>query len=102
MNRISPEKVVSLGINQIFVFGSNESGFNGAGAAFLAQEKFHAKFGVGFGPSGMCFAIPTKNWYLKESLPLDVIQFYINRFVAYARVTQDKEFVVTQIGCGLA
>jgi len=54
----------------IFVFGSNESGIHGAGAAKVARDLYGAKLGVGFGPMGRCWAIPTKNWKV-ESFGLD-------------------------------
>ena len=47
--------------NEIFVFGSNESGIHGAGAAFLANKKFGAVYGEGIGLFGKSYAIPTKD-----------------------------------------
>lgn len=85
----------------IFVFGSNESGHHGAGAALYATKHRGASLGLGFGPSGSSFAIPTKDWRI-QSLPLAVIQHYINRFVVYARMNPTTQFQVTAIGCGLA
>jgi hypothetical protein len=84
----------------IFVFGSNESGWHGAGAALHALT-LGARTGQGFGPSGQTFAIPTKGWGL-ETLPLVAIQGYVDRFRVYATVRNEEEFQVTAIGCGLA
>lgn len=86
---------------EIFVFGSNESGIHGAGAALVAKEKFGAKYGAGFGLIGMSFAIPTKDWYV-NTLSIDKIKFYIDRFAAYTQNSCDTEFFVTRVGCGLA
>ena len=36
MRQTTPEKIETLAPNQVFVFGSNDSGFHGAGAAGLA------------------------------------------------------------------
>lgn len=38
MRKYCPESITSLKPNQVFVFGSNEQGFHGAGAAGLAQR----------------------------------------------------------------
>jgi hypothetical protein len=97
----TPDNIKSLPLGSIFVFGSNEAGRHGAGAASLALGQFGAKYGMGFGPSGQSFAIPTKDWNLK-TLPLRVIEFYVARFVAYAAKNPNFTFYVTKIGCGLA
>lgn len=99
--RISPANITSLKSNEIFVFGSNESGIMGAGAAKLAHEKFGAKYGQGFGISGQTFAIPTKDWEI-NTLKLSIIQFYIMRFFDFTMVAKNYKFLVTEIGCGLA
>lgn len=85
---------------EIFVFGSNESGIHGAGAAKAALLYYGAKMYNGFGASGQSFAIPTKDWDI-ESLPLSTIEFYVKRFIACSKRT-DKVFFITRIGCGLA
>jgi hypothetical protein len=45
----------------IFVFGSNLKGVHGKGAALHAKEKHGARYGVGSGPTGTAYAIPTKS-----------------------------------------
>jgi len=85
----------------VFVFGSNESGIHGAGAAFFAARNHGAIMHVGFGPQGASFAIPTKDWHV-STLPKSAVEHYVQRFIAYARAARDTTFHVTQIGCGLA
>lgn len=85
----------------IFVFGSNEAGIHGAGAALSAYHGHGAKIGQGFGLAGNSFAIPTKDWKIM-TLPLAVIEQYINRFIVYARFNPQLQFQVTALGCGLA
>jgi hypothetical protein len=89
----------------IFVFGSNEAGIHGAGAARVAVRQHRAQHGVGFGPQGNSFAIPTKDWLI-ETLPIETIEHYIGRFIVYARIMLKRrpeiQFQVTAIGCGLA
>lgn len=101
MRSVTPENITELKENEIFVFGSNEAGVHGAGAAALAKEKFGAIEGQGYGPMGKSFAIPTKGWKINQ-LPLPAIQCYAIRFTEYAALNPDKKFLVTQVGCGLA
>lgn len=86
----------------IFVFGSNEAGIHGAGAAAEAVRVWGAIPGIGYGRQGMAFGIPTKD-YDVHTLPLTAIQDYVSDFLDYARsVTPQLRFLVTKIGCGLA
>jgi hypothetical protein len=87
--------------DNVFVFGSNESGIHGAGAARSALESHGAKFGQGFGLQGSAFGIPTKDWQIGP-LHMVHIEHYVNRFMEFARMNPDSTFNVTAIGCGLA
>jgi hypothetical protein len=86
---------------KIFVFGSNEAGHHGLGAAKDAVKHYGAVYGVGFGPQGRSFAIPTKDWLI-EPLPIEVVRGYVARFIEYATQWPQKQFFVTKVGCGLA
>lgn len=83
----------------IFCFGSNEAGIHGAGAAKAALSK-GAIMHQGFGPAGLTFAIPTKDWRI-QTLPIEAVEHYVDRFIEYA-LHQTSAFQVTAIGCGLA
>jgi hypothetical protein len=85
----------------IFVFGSNEAGRHGKGAAKWAYQQRGAKWGLGFGESGNSFAIPTKDRNIK-TLPLQHIAEYVRLFMEHASLHPDKIYEVTPIGCGLA
>ena len=85
----------------IFVFGSNEAGRHGAGAALYAVQNHGAIYGVGFGMQGNSFGIPTKDKNIR-TLPLEKIKEYVDKFIAYAKIYPDKHFQVTRIGCGSA
>lgn len=89
-------------MSRIFVFGSNLAGIHGAGAALHAKRVYGAIQGVGEGPTGNAYAIPTKDSNL-FTRSLQDIEESVNKFLAYsvAHIGQ-KEFVITQIGCGLA
>ena len=99
--KFTPDKITKLKKNQVFVFGSNEAGIHGAGAAKLAEEKFGAIRGIGYGLHGKSFAIPTEDLQIR-TLPLDKIEKYIQYFLIEVMEYPDTEFLVTKIGCGLA
>jgi len=89
----------------IFVFGSNEAGIHGGGAARVAREKHGAILGQGIGRQGNSFAIPTCARPVGEpnsGISLDKIKEYVFLFTRYAAENPDLEFQVTQVGCGLA
>lgn len=88
-------------VRTIFVFGSNEAGIHGAGAAQHARLYHGAESGNGFGEQGKSFAIPTKDGSFNV-LPLVEIQGYVDLFIKYAEEHSGLDFKVTQIGCGYA
>ena len=95
------EMINELKENQIFVFGSNLAGIHGGGAAFDALSKFGAIYGQGIGLQGNSYAIPTKDDNI-ETLPLGIIEKHIVDFIDFAKTNPELEFLVTQVGCGLA
>lgn len=101
MRKYTPENIVNLDENEIFVFGSNEAGIHGAGAARIAFLKFGAEMGLGNGLSGNSYAIPTKDRNV-ETLPLDKVKSYIVEFIGFVLNHQNLTFYLTKIGCGLA
>ena len=98
--RITPKHINKLTTNQIFVFGSNEAGRHGKGAAKTAI-KWGAIYGQGEGLQGRTYGIPTKNSNIK-TLDLNEIKKYVDRFIKFARENTNLIFLVTEIGCGLA
>lgn len=99
-NRTTPEYITNLREGEIFVFGSNEAGVHGAGAAKMAMQ-WGAEMGQGFGEYGRTFAIPTKDKNI-ETLDLKEIAWYIKQFIDSAEREPKKMYLVTQIGCGFA
>lgn len=95
------KRLTELGPKQIFVFGSNLAGRHGAGAARDASKFFGAEYFKGEGPTGSCYAIPTKDHSLRPR-SLDEIERSVLSFLVYAVRHPDYEFIVTPIGCGLA
>lgn len=104
-NRVTPENITQYSLDRdgVFVFGSNEIGQHGAGAARLAWDHFGARLNQGFGMTGQCFGIPTKDWDVKV-LGLREIAFYVERFIVFAKTPRlhKWKWYITKIGCGLA
>lgn len=101
MHRITPDIITSLAPNEIFVFGSNQGGFHGRGAARTALG-WGAKWGVAEGLQGRTYGIPTKDRSVRRTLSIEEIRPYVDRFIQFANQNRDKVFLVTEIGCGLA
>lgn len=95
-SRITPAYISSLKENEIFVFGSNLGGLHYGGAARVAMDKFGAELGKGVGIQGQSYAIPTMQGGVETIKP------YVDEFIEYAREHNDKVFLVTPIGCGIA
>ncbi len=95
------EVVTKLPPQTIFVFGSNEGGRHGAGAALTARKYFGAIDRKGHGLMEQSYAIPTKDERLRV-LSLDSIAQYVETFMKFAAVCPHLDFYLTRIGCGLA
>lgn len=87
--------------SRIFVFGSNMAGHHGGGAAKYALSHYGALWGKGEGLQGRSYAIPTKDKSIR-TLPIEAVEFYVNRFKRYATAHPEMLFQLTPIGCGLA
>lgn len=104
--KITPDNIVRLKPNEIFVFGSNEQGRHGKGAALTAM-KFGAIYGRSIGIQGNTYAIPTVKRPSSSRSPDNrvdkkVLQGYVDDFYEFARKNTNLEFLVTEVGCGLA
>lgn len=95
--------------NEIFVFGSNPEGRHGAGTAKIAKDYFGAKYGVGRGLTGKCWALPTKNlkanYFEKvsgityetdgfKSISKEQIEANLKDLYDYANKNKDKLFYI--------
>ena len=94
--RTTPERIVSLSPDEVFVFGSNIQGWHNGGAAQYALNHFGAVMGQPEGMQGQSYAIPTTGCSLLG------ISDAVARFTDYARQHPEKHFLVTAIGCGVA
>lgn len=94
--RIASSHITTLQPNEIFVFGSNLSGMHGGGAARLAYRKFGAIWGQGVGLQGQSYGIPTMQG------GVDTIKPYVDEFIEFAKTHPQLNFLVTEIGCGIA
>ena len=98
---VTDSNIQSLLPNQIFVFGSNEAGAHGAGAAKTALDKFGAVYGKGVGLHGNSYALPTKDNNI-STLPIDKIGAYVDELFDFATTNHTLQFLITEVGCGLA
>ena len=94
--KTTPDNITELSGCEIFVFGSNSEGQHLGGAARTAYENFGAEWGIGDGPTGKCYAIPTMHGGIDEIKP------YVDKFIQYAKEHPMNRFLVTRIGCGIA
>lgn len=94
--RIASNHITTLQPNEIFVFGSNLSGMHDGGAARLAYQKFGAIWGQGVGLQGQSYGIPTMQG------GVDTIKPYVDEFIEFAKTHSQLNFLVTEIGCGIA
>ena len=92
----TPERIMDLKPNEIFVFGSNLAGSHGGGAARLAYNRFGAIWGQGVGLQGQSYGIPTMHG------GVDAIKPYVDEFIEFAKQHPEYKFLVTKIGCGIA
>lgn len=99
--RVSSHNITHLEECEIFVFGSNESGKHGKGAAKTAM-RWGAKYGQGEGLQGKTYGIPTVNSRITSALSISRITKYVKRFIEFAKAHPEYKFLVTAIGCNLA
>ena len=92
----TPERIVELKADEVFVFGSNLQGMHGGGAAYIAWRQFGAVMGCGVGLRGQSYAIPTMQG------GVETIEPYVTSFIAFAKEHPELFFYVTRIGCGIA
>ena len=93
--RVASDRIAELGEGEVFVFGSNIQGMHGGGAAWYANQRFGAEWGVGEGLTGRCYALPTMEGTAS-------LQKAVEKFVACARQHKELTFLVTAVGCGIA
>lgn len=99
--RVSSGCITELADDEIFVFGSNESGLHGGGAAKLAM-KWGAVWGKADGIQGKTYALPTVKKGIRGPLPVKTIERHVNNFIECAQNNPKLKFLVTEVGCGLA
>lgn len=100
-NRTTPDNITDLKPNEIFVFGSNEGGRHGKGAAKTAIG-WGAKWGQAAGLQGRTYGIPTKDRTIRRVLTVLEIKPYVDEFIGFAIKNPNLIFLCTEIGCGLS
>ena len=105
--RYHQDRTLPSDVNAVWVFGSNERGIHGAGAALVAAQRYGAPRGPGGarGPIGSgerSYAIATKDGSLRRVLSLEQIRQQVDQFIAFAAANPHRLMWVTRVGCGLA
>jgi hypothetical protein len=105
--RYHQDGTLPMEVDAVFVFGSNERGIHGAGAAQVAAQRYGAPRGCSgargpLGPGMRCYAITTKDASIRRALPLAAIQQQVEDFLLFAASRPERLMWVTRIGCGLA
>jgi hypothetical protein len=98
--KIASNNIQSLLPNQVFVYGDNEAGIHGAGAAKIAYEKFGAKWGQ-YRFNGQAYGIPTKSAGFRV-LTIPEIKLHVDTFLLFVKDRPDLEFLLTEVGCGFS
>jgi hypothetical protein len=101
MGTIKPGHAHTPDDDRVFVFGSNILGLHGGGAAYYAHSKLGAEWGVGEGPTGRTYALPT---CFEPGMPVDMmtLEVAVDCFLDYAHLSPAERFFVSEVGCGLA
>ena len=98
----SPDIINDLEPNEVFLYGANQEGRHGAGAAKQAL-KFGAKYGVN-GYCGNTYGLITTDLNVPQrpSIPMSLLQDEVDKFIQFAKDNTHLTFLVTEVGCGLA
>ena len=95
------KQIVSLKENEVFVFGSNANGNHAGGAARQAVESFGAIMGQAKCLQGQSYGIVTLDENMQK-VSLDYIKEQLQGLADFAEENEDKTFLLTLIGCGIA
>jgi len=101
LGRVTPEKITKLEPGQIFVFGSNQGGKHGKGAAKTALT-WGAIWGQANGLQGRTYGISTKDKSVRRTLAVTEIKPIVDEFIEFAKAHPEFTFLVTEVGCGLS
>ena len=88
----TPENIVELKPNEVFVFGSNTLGQHHGGAARVAHQKFGAKWGLAEGLSGQTYAIPTIDFDDWKPVKRSFLLLCLKRFIQFVKKNPQKKF----------
>ena len=100
--KYTPDIIDSLESNQVYVFTSNLIGYHSGETSLIALHRFGAIWGQAEGPQGQCYAIPVDIRGEAIDNVSNYLKRHIRKFLEYAKEHQEKEFLVTKIGCGIA
>lgn len=97
---ITPDPIITMKDNGVFVYGANKAGIHGGGAALIALQKHGAKYGI-VHLNGNSYGLCTKDENI-ISLDLKEIQEEVDLLEVCVKNNPDRHFYITKVGCGLA
>lgn len=95
-DRRTPNHIFSLRPNQVFVFGTDTKGSQKYGAAGIAAKRFGAQVGVVEGPTGNCYALPTRGF------SMNAFSMAVERLLQHIKDNPKQIYLITPAGCGHA
>ena len=98
--RVTPDDILTLKENEVFVFPTSLSGKHVNIYAMLAQLRFGARYGKAFGWQGKTFAIPTVDETMEHRLSVPKIKRYIDKFYEEAERAKGRIFYVAGFDAG--
>lgn len=96
VGKYTPDEIITLPEDGVFVFGTNPKGRHDSSAAKFAVKKFGAVETVGEGCCGQSYAIPVHKHHTEKMVAA------IHRFIDFVKLNPEKTFFVLPIGCGKA
>src|ERR1700761_9315745 len=99
----TPDPMTEVLDGEVFIYGSNLLGINGAGSAGFARYKLQVEEGIGFGRNTKkAFAFPTVKTPGGPRLNWDAIHLFMQMTFKYIESHKDEIFYMTKIGTGIA
>lgn len=90
--------IIFIGLpKEILVFESDEFGIHDSGMSKIAYYYYGAERGKGYGLMKNSYGIPTLDMF-GDKLTIKEIEFYIDKFISFAKKKKNKIFYLPKIG----
>lgn len=104
--KFTPDPILNLETNEVFVFGANSLGHHGGGSARAANLHYGAVWGE-IHRTGRSYGLVTMQFPSSETgevkrLTSEELNQEFKRFFAQVELEKDKHFLLTKVGLGIA